>query len=264
MSEYLPKRVMKANAERICALADAFGHLAFNDHGQKVEEQLNLSIPCARLVKAGIVTQVADTSDGVSDTAVEHVEHLCANAVSYTIANSGAAWDWKAEAEKFGLDLDRAAEDTVLTALYWIERNDHGPAHLHEIENGLRAVGLNDAERIRPVLARLVADGRVVEGKSTFGAVWSRKEASAASAVEAIYEADGGVDALYELESEDEVADERLLDSRVQRRLATDLAYRNAEDAEQQSEREAQIEREEVERLAGRRLSQEPPEYFRG
>lgn len=42
---------------------------------------------------------------------------------------------------------------------------------------------------------------------------------------------------------------ERILDQRVQRRLATDREYRHAEDAEHQAEREAAIEREEVERL---------------
>jgi hypothetical protein len=42
---------------------------------------------------------------------------------------------------------------------------------------------------------------------------------------------------------------EALLDRRVQRRLATDAAYRNAENAEEQQEREEQIEREECARL---------------
>jgi hypothetical protein len=34
---------------------------------------------------------------------------------------------------------------------------------------------------------------------------------------------------------------ERVVDTRVQRRLAVDAAYRNAEDAEAQAEREAEI-----------------------
>jgi len=42
---------------------------------------------------------------------------------------------------------------------------------------------------------------------------------------------------------------EKLLDARIQRRLATDSAYRNAENAEQQAERENEIEREEDAKL---------------
>jgi len=47
----------------------------------------------------------------------------------------------------------------------------------------------------------------------------------------------------------DDVTYERVLDRRIQARLASDRAYRNAENAEQQTEREEQIEREEVKRL---------------
>lgn len=47
----------------------------------------------------------------------------------------------------------------------------------------------------------------------------------------------------------DEAAREQLLDKRIQRRLATDAAYRNAENAEDQSAREWAIEREEEDRL---------------
>ena len=43
--------------------------------------------------------------------------------------------------------------------------------------------------------------------------------------------------------------DERILDARIIARLATDKAYRNAENAEQQSERERELEDEEVARL---------------
>lgn len=46
----------------------------------------------------------------------------------------------------------------------------------------------------------------------------------------------------------DEVEVERLIDARVQRRLATDSAYRNAENAEEQSAREDEITRQECER----------------
>lgn len=42
---------------------------------------------------------------------------------------------------------------------------------------------------------------------------------------------------------------ERIIDRRVQRRLATDRAYRNAESWADQLRREEEIEREEVERL---------------
>jgi len=42
---------------------------------------------------------------------------------------------------------------------------------------------------------------------------------------------------------------ERILDKRIQARLATDRAYLNAENAEEQSNREWEIEREEDERL---------------
>lgn len=42
---------------------------------------------------------------------------------------------------------------------------------------------------------------------------------------------------------------EAIIDRAVQRRLATDSAYRNAEDAEQQAEREAEIVRQEEEAL---------------
>jgi len=42
---------------------------------------------------------------------------------------------------------------------------------------------------------------------------------------------------------------ERILDRRIQARLASDRAYRNAENAEQQAQREYEIEQEEAERL---------------
>lgn len=47
----------------------------------------------------------------------------------------------------------------------------------------------------------------------------------------------------------DEATRERILDVRVRRRLETDKAYRNAENAEDQSNREAEIEREEDAKL---------------
>lgn len=48
----------------------------------------------------------------------------------------------------------------------------------------------------------------------------------------------------------DEATREAVLDRRVQHRLATDNAYRYAENAEEQAVREEEIEREEDERLA--------------
>lgn len=42
---------------------------------------------------------------------------------------------------------------------------------------------------------------------------------------------------------------EAIIDRRVMARLATDFAYRNAENAEEQSEREAEIERQEANRF---------------
>jgi hypothetical protein len=50
----------------------------------------------------------------------------------------------------------------------------------------------------------------------------------------------------------DEAEAERMIDAAVQRRIATDSAYRNAEDAEQQSKREWEIEREEEARVFGK------------
>jgi hypothetical protein len=47
----------------------------------------------------------------------------------------------------------------------------------------------------------------------------------------------------------DEATYERMVDLNVQRRLATDRAYKNAENAEEQAEREAEITREECERM---------------
>jgi hypothetical protein len=49
---------------------------------------------------------------------------------------------------------------------------------------------------------------------------------------------------------------EQLIDRAVQRRLATDLAYRYAENADEQAEREEEITREEEERITRSSLSQ--------
>lgn len=76
-------KAQRKNAERIVELADNFGHLPFNVHGQTVEGTLNLSIPTARLIVADIVTGVRDTNDGINDNAVADVERLCVTAVQY-------------------------------------------------------------------------------------------------------------------------------------------------------------------------------------
>jgi len=49
----------------------------------------------------------------------------------------------------------------------------------------------------------------------------------------------------------DEATLERMVDAAVQARLATDPAYRNAENAEEQADREREIEDEEIARLGG-------------
>lgn len=47
----------------------------------------------------------------------------------------------------------------------------------------------------------------------------------------------------------DDATYERMLDINVHRRLATDRAYKHAENAEEQAEREREIEREEAAKL---------------
>lgn len=110
----------RANAERIKVLAETFGHLPLNDSGQTPEALLNLSIPCARLVIAGVVTGVADTYDGINDGAVADVERCCRNAVDYATAQHGAGWWTERAAELFPatrpLPLMDATSDNPLEA----------------------------------------------------------------------------------------------------------------------------------------------------
>lgn len=80
------------NALRICELVDHFGNLTYNLHGQTPISTLNLSIPCAQLVCAGIVTRVADTNDGINDNAVADVENLCRLAVERQTTCYGEGW----------------------------------------------------------------------------------------------------------------------------------------------------------------------------
>jgi hypothetical protein len=90
----------RRNAERIVRLADAFGGLYYNAAGQTPEKTLNLSIPCARLVVAGVVTGVdSETNDGLTQAAVDEVERYCRAAVSYATLHHGAGW-WAAKADE--------------------------------------------------------------------------------------------------------------------------------------------------------------------
>lgn len=82
----------RANADRIVELANAFGKLRINAAGQEVEELLNLTIPCARLVKAGIVTGVVDSFEAINDQAVADVARLCRIAVNYETETHGRGW----------------------------------------------------------------------------------------------------------------------------------------------------------------------------
>jgi hypothetical protein len=92
----------RANAERIVALSDALGSLEYNRHGQTPTGTLNLSIPCATLVLAGVVTGVADTNDGINDNAVADVESLVRAAVNYTTEMHGRGW-WNDTAVELGV-----------------------------------------------------------------------------------------------------------------------------------------------------------------
>ena len=67
----------------------------------------------------------------------------------------------------------------------------------------------------------------------------------------------------YDRPFKDEAAIERVLDKRVQRRLATDGAYRNAENAEEQAEAERRIEREEWEHILAERYVRDQEEVQR-
>jgi hypothetical protein len=92
----------RANAERIVTLSNELGHLPFNKQGQTPTGTFNLSIPCAVLVVAGIVTGVADTGDGINDDAVRDVERICRDAVEYATEQHGTGW-WNEKAEALKL-----------------------------------------------------------------------------------------------------------------------------------------------------------------
>jgi hypothetical protein len=89
------------NAERINGLANIFGHLPYNSAGQTPCSVLDLSIPCARLVVAGVVTGVdKETNDGITDWAVREVENKCRLAVAYVTETQGEGW-WSEDAKRY-------------------------------------------------------------------------------------------------------------------------------------------------------------------
>lgn len=117
----LPRRTMRHNAARIVELADAFGRLPLNDHGQTVEQVLNLSIPCARLIVAGIVESVVDTCDGVNDDAVAEMGEVCRRAVEFTEERHGRGW-WNERAVELGVpfrvdEFAAAPDELVVEAM---------------------------------------------------------------------------------------------------------------------------------------------------
>lgn len=81
------------NSARIVKLADAFGHLPFNNAGQTIEKTLNLSIPIARLIGTDLITGVRDSFDAVNDEAVRAVEICVWHAIKHCeTAFSDVAW----------------------------------------------------------------------------------------------------------------------------------------------------------------------------
>jgi len=100
----------RRNSERIVALSDTFGRLYINDFGQSTNSVLNLSIPCAHLVVAGVVTGVdPDTFDGVNDQAVADVEASCAKGIEHAINCEPIPWQHAYKlvelADSLGLEL---------------------------------------------------------------------------------------------------------------------------------------------------------------
>lgn len=103
-------RQQRDNAERIDQLARRFGRLELNYHGQTVESVLDLSIPCARLVLAGVVTGVdPETGDGLNDRAVAAVERYCRQAIEHELEGERTPWTRAYQlverADEVGLEL---------------------------------------------------------------------------------------------------------------------------------------------------------------
>ena len=98
------------NAERIDRLARRFGRLELNYHGQTVESVLNLTIPCAHLVIAGVVTGVdPETNDGLNDAAVAELERYCCQAIEHALEGDRTPWTLAYQlverADEVGLEL---------------------------------------------------------------------------------------------------------------------------------------------------------------
>lgn len=91
MTDKLHKRTMIKNANRIAELDMAFGHLHHNA-SQTVRDILDLTIPCAHLIKAGIVLAVVDSFDSVNDQAVSDMERYCREAIKLATDNHGEGW----------------------------------------------------------------------------------------------------------------------------------------------------------------------------
>lgn len=101
------------NAERIDQLARRFGRLELNYHGQTVESVLNLTIPCAHLVIAGVVTGVdPETNDGLTDTAVDELERYCVRAIEHALEGDRTPWTLAYQlvqrADEVGLELPQS------------------------------------------------------------------------------------------------------------------------------------------------------------
>ena len=97
-------KAQRKNALRIAALDDHFGQFQYNAN-QTVRSLLNLSIPCAQLICAGVVTGVIDSFDAVNDQAVRDVERYCRVAVDRYTTQVGTGW-WTEAAEKLDLPTD--------------------------------------------------------------------------------------------------------------------------------------------------------------
>lgn len=66
----------RAIAQAIVDLDDRYGHMPYNNSGQTVRGVLNLSIPLAHLVRAEIVTCVADEFCLIDENALDEVYTL--------------------------------------------------------------------------------------------------------------------------------------------------------------------------------------------
>lgn len=100
----------RQNAEQIDKLARRFGRLPINAFGQTPESVLDLSVPCARLVIAGVVTAVdPETNDGLTDAAVAELERYCCQAIERALDHDSIPWQLAytlvERADEVGLEL---------------------------------------------------------------------------------------------------------------------------------------------------------------